>query len=219
MRNKIIISLIILLVVGVLSTIFINLYMVVSTKKMILNIDDVKDLNNIDAILVLGCKAYSDRPSEMLEMRLLKSLEVYNVLGTKLLLSGDHGRINYDEVNIMKDYLVSMGIVEKDIFLDHAGFSTYDSIYRAKYVFNARKIVIVTQKYHLPRALYLAKCLGIDAVGICADDIPYKGIMLKNEIREILSRDKNFFKGIIKPKSKYVGDVISLKGDGSITNG
>ena len=107
----------------------------------------------------------------------------------------------------------------KDIFLDHAGVNTYDSLYRAKYIFEAKKIVIVTQKYHMYRALYLANKLDLDAVGIVADDIPQKMIMLKNEIREILSRDKNFFKGIIKPKSKYLGEIIPLNQDGIVTSG
>lgn len=219
MKKKILLTVIVIILLGCLGTAFINTYMINTSKNQIIDISDVSSQKNVDAILVLGCKAYSDGPSAMLENRLLKAKEVYNILTTKLLLSGDHGKEKYDEVNVMREYLLSEDIPSSDIFLDHAGFSTYDSIYRAKYVFGVKKMIIVTQEYHLYRALYLAKCLGIEAIGIKALDIPYKGIMLKNEIREIISRDKNFFKGLFKPKSKYVGEPISLMQDGEITNG
>lgn len=193
--------------------------MIYGMKDKIVNISDINNYSDFDAILVLGCKVNSNSPSIMLENRLLKANEIYNKLHTKLLLSGDHGKNDYDEVNVMRDYLLKEGVLSSDVFQDHAGFSTYDSIYRAKYIFNAKKVIIVTQEYHLYRALYLAKCLDLEAVGIVADDVPYKGIMVKNEIREILSRDKNFFKGIIKPKSKYLGEIIPLNQDGNVTNG
>jgi len=198
-------------------TLFINIYMKTSTKNQIVNIDNLN--NNYDAIVILGCKVNGNMPSLMLTKRLEKGLEVYNKLHIKVLLTGDHGKADYDEVNVMRDYLINSNIDSKDIFLDHAGFNTYDSIYRAKYIFGAKKVVIVTQKYHMYRALYLANQLDIKAVGIVADDIPQKGIMLKNRIREVLSRDKNFFKGIIKPKSKYLGEKINLNQDGNVTIG
>ncbi len=200
-------------------TFLINNYMIKTVENRIVNINDISNYHDIDAILVLGCKAYSDGPSLMLSYRLDKGEEIYQLLNTKLILSGDHGTEKYDEVNVMRDYILEKGIDRKDIFLDHAGFTTYDSIYRAKYVFNAKKIVIVTQKYHLYRALYIAHALNIDAIGVEANEIPYKSIMLKNEIREIFSRDKNFIKCILKPKSKYLGEMISLEEDGAITNG
>ena len=172
-------------------------------------------IDNIDAILVLGCKVYPDRPSMMLENRLNKAIEVYNEFNTKLLLSGDHGTKEYDEIKIMSNYMIEKNIPKEDLFVDHAGFNTYDSIYRAKYIFNAKKIVIITQKYHMYRALYIANKLELDAVGIVADDVPYKSIMFKNNIREILARDKNYFKVLIKPESKYLGESIDLTGKGN----
>lgn len=217
-KKIIIISLIIILFVC-LVTMFINIYMIISTKKQIVDINNIDNYNNVDAIIVLGCKAEENGPSLMLANRLNKGVEVYNKLNTKIILTGDHGTNEYDEVNTMRDYILTFDIPKEDIFLDHAGFNTYDSIYRAKYIFEAKKIIIVTQKYHMYRALYIANSLDIEAVGIVADDIPQKGIMLKNEIREILSRDKNFFLGIFKPKSKYLGEIIPLTGDGSVTNG
>ena len=219
MKKKLLKTFIYLFIIGCLLTLFINIYMIKSTEKQIVNIDNLNEIANVDAVLVLGCRVYSDGPSLMLVKRLERGIEVYQKLNTKLLLSGDHGTKKYDEVNTMRDYVLDSGINSKDIFLDHAGFSTYDSIYRAKYVFEAKKIVIVTQKYHIYRALYLANQLDLEAVGVISDDIPQKGVMIKNEIREILSRDKNYFKGIIKPKSKYVGEVISLNQDGNVTKG
>ena len=195
----------------------INLYMVKKEESKIISLDELKD--DYDAILVLGCKVENGGPSVMLSKRLDKGIEVYNKIGSKLLLSGDHGENEYDEVNIMRDYILESNIDSKDIFLDHAGFSTYDSIYRAKNVFGAKKIVIVTQRFHLYRALYIAEKLGLEAVGIKAEDVPYQSVMIRNELREVLSRDKNFIKVIIQPESKYVGDPISLDGDGNITEG
>ncbi len=209
----------IFVVVIIIVTVFINLYMVNSTEKQIISINDLDEIKDIDAIIVLGCRVNGNSPSLMLLNRLNKGIEVYNKIHTKLILTGDHGQKDYDEVNVMRDYILDSNIDSKDIFLDHAGFNTYDSIYRAKYIFGAKKVVIVTQKYHMYRALYLANQLDIKAVGIVADDIPQKGIMLKNRIREVLSRDKNFFKGIIKPKSKYLGEKINLNQDGNVTIG
>ena len=215
--KKIIKIIIIIAITIVVASFFINIYMIESTKDMIINVDDKRNIKDVDAIVVLGCKAYDDYPSLMLQYRLNKGIEVYNELNSKLLLTGDHGKKDYDEVNVMKKYVLSSGIDENDIFLDHAGFNTYDSLYRVKEVFNAKKIVIITQKYHLYRALYIAHALNLEAYGIIADDIPYKSIMLKNEIREVLSRDKNFFKVIFKPKSKYLGEKINLDDSGVIT--
>ena len=192
----------------------INLYMVKKEESKIISLDELKD--DYDAILVLGCKVENGGPSVMLSKRLDKGIDVYNKIGSKLLLSGDHGEKEYDEVNVMRDYILESNIDSKDIFLDHAGFSTYDSIYRAKNVFGAKKIVIVTQRFHLYRALYIAEKLGLEAVGIKAEDVPYQSVMIRNELREVLSRDKNFIKVIIQPESKYVGDPISLDGDGNI---
>ena len=202
-----------------LGTLFINIHMINSTKNQIVDINDLNGITDVDAIIILGCKVNGDSPSLMLTKRLEKGVEVYDTIHTKIILTGDHSKTDYDEVNVMKDYLNDSGIDSKDIFLDHAGINTYDSIYRAKHVFLAKKVVIITQEYHMFRALYLANKLDIEAVGVVANDIPQKGIMLKNEIREVLSRDKNFFKALIKPKSKYLGDTIPLNQDGIVTSG
>lgn len=172
-----------------------------------------------DCILVLGAGVYSDgSPSPMLQDRLEGGIELYRSgAAPKLLMSGDHSREDYDEVNSMKGYAMDKGVPDQDIFMDHAGFSTYDSLYRARDVFQARKIVIVTQKYHLYRALYIAKSLGLEAVGVNSDPRAYVG-QLYREGRECLARAKDFIQCIRLPEPTFLGDAIPVSGDGRATN-
>ena len=207
--------LVMIVVVGVI-ILSINLYVKILTKNQIVN--DCLDLADIDCIIILGAGIWGDKPSPMLEDRLLEGINLYqNGVSDKILMSGDHGRDEYDEVNIMKKYAIEKGISSENIFMDHAGFSTYESIYRAKEIFQAKKVVIVTQKYHLYRALYIAKRLGLDAYGVGADPRQYRGAF-NREIREIIARDKDFIKCIFKPKPTYLGKVIPINGNGDETN-
>lgn len=211
----IILSLILLSIVGILT---VNFYVVLSTKSRIISIDEAKDLTDVDCILVLGAGVYGNKPRPMLEDRILTGIELYNNgVAKKIIMSGDHGQEDYDEVNVMKSYAVDEGINSSDIFMDHAGFSTYDSIYRLKEIFEVDKVVIVTQEYHLYRALYIAKELEIEAYGVSANLRDYPG-QFKREVREILARDKDLVKVIFKPSSTYVGETIPVTGDGNITN-
>ena len=219
LRKKFIISLIILICLGLFISTTINFVVISKSDYKILNYDDAVKLEDVDAIIILGCKVNGDEPSMMLRFRLDKGIDLYKDMNTKLLLSGDHGQKEYDEVNVMRDYVLEHEIDIHDVFLDHAGFSTYDSIYRAKEVFGIKKVIVVTQRYHLYRSLYIATELGIEAYGVAADDIPYPMINKKNEIREFLARNKDFVKMMFKPSSKYVGEPIDIKGDGNITLG
>ena len=187
-------------ILGLILTIGINSYMILSTKNKIIELDNI---NNVDAILLLGCKVEGDIPSLMLKKRLDKTIDVYSKVKTKVIISGDSTRNDYDEVGVMYNYLRD-SIPEEDLILDKEGVNTYNSLYKAKNTYGFNKIVIITQEYHMYRALYLANKLDIDSYGIIASDIPQKLIMLKNRIREIFARDKNFFKGIIKPSIGYV---------------
>lgn len=211
----IILSLILLSIVGILT---VNFCVVLSTKSRIISIDEAKDLTDVDCILVLGAGVYGNKPRPMLEDRILTGIELYNNgVAKKIIMSGDHGQEDYDEVNVMKSYAIDEGINSSDIFMDHAGFSTYDSIYRLKEIFEVDKVVIVTQEYHLYRALYIAKELEIEAYGVSANLRDYPG-QFKREVREILARDKDLVKVIFKPSSTYVGETIPVTGDGNITN-
>ena len=196
----------------------INLYIILSTKRQIIKEEDYKKLSDIDCIIILGAGIVEDKPSHMLEDRLSEGIKLYqNNISDKIIMSGDHGREEYDEVNVMKNYAIQKGIPSENIFMDHAGFSTYESIYRARDIFKAKKVVIVTQKYHLYRALYIANQLGIEAYGVGADPRQYVGKIYR-EIREILARNKDFIKCIFKPEPTYLGETIPVNGNGDITN-
>jgi len=196
----------------------VNGFVKASTKDRILNPADAGQLCT-DCILVLGAGVRPGGiPSPMLQDRLLQGIGLYQTgISDRLLMSGDHGQKSYDEVNTMKLYAVSRGIPSRDIFMDHAGFSTYESLYRAKAIFQADRIMIVTQRYHLYRALYIAKALGLEAWGVPSDPRIYSGQTYR-EIREIMGRFKDFLVVIFRPSPTYLGDPIPLSGDGDITN-
>ncbi|AFM40036.1 uncharacterized membrane protein [Desulfosporosinus acidiphilus SJ4] len=181
----------------------------------------VNDIPSVDAILVLGAYVAPDgTPSPMLGDRLSEGYELYEQgKAPKLLVSGDHGRKNYDEVNAMKTYLMNKGIPGRNIFMDHAGFSTYESIYRAKDIFEVRKVIIVTQEYHLMRAVFLARAMGLEAYGVASDKHNYGEVMAYYNLREIAARNKDFlWAKVFKPKPTYLGDTIPVFGDGDATN-
>lgn len=215
--KKIIKYLIILILVIIIIILSVNLYVISSTKMNIKTIEELKN-EDIDCIIVLGAGVKGDNPSPMLEDRLLTGIDLYTEnISNKIIVSGDHGKEYYDEVNVMKKYLIDKEIPSEDIFMDHAGFSTYDSIYRAKEIFRAKKVVIVTQDYHLYRALYIAKELDLDAYGVIANRREYHS-QLQRDIREIAARIKDFIMCIFKPESKYLGEIIPVSGSGDITN-
>lgn len=208
----------IVLLIGI-AAVSLSVYMVKATEKSIFTADTFQSDEKADCILILGAGVKDGKPKPMLRDRLLTGIELYKSgAAEKIIMSGDHGRADYDEVNVMRAFALEQGVRAEDIFLDHAGFSTYDSVYRAKNIFGAENIIIVSQKYHLYRALYIAKKLDVKAAGVSADLNPYGG-QLKRDIREIIAMDKDFFKCIIKPEAEIMGDKIPLDGDGSITLG
>ena len=208
----------IIIIITVVIGIAINLYVKLSTKKQIIKENEYEKLSDIDCIIILGAGIWGDKPSPMLEDRLLEGIKLYqNNVSNKIIMSGDHGRKEYNEVKIMKEYAIEKGIPSENIFMDHAGFSTYDSIYRAKDIFQAKKVIIVTQKYHLYRALYIANKLGLEAYGVNADPRQYAGATYR-EIREILARNKDFIKCVFKPSPTYLGASIPVSGNGDMTN-
>lgn len=210
--------LLVIVIFGVSIILSINLYVISSVQNKIISLYDAKNLNDVDCVLVLGAGLKNGGPSDMLQERLDKGIELYNEnQNLVLLMSGDHARKNYDEVNVMKRYAVLNNVPTSKVFMDHAGLSTYDSLKRAKDIFGVKRIVIVTQKYHLSRALYIAESLGIEAYGIDATIKRYPGQDYR-EFREVLARNKDFVKSIIKPDASIMGDKISLEGDANKTN-
>ena len=222
-RKRIIITAIaVLIVIGVVgvATIFgINAYVKGSVTDRIVTSEQADEIEDVDCILVLGCLVKDNGvPSDMLHDRLTRGVELYDLgAAPKLLMSGDHGRTNYDEVAAMKQFAITAGVASSDVFMDHAGFSTYESIVRAKEIFQADKIIIVTQGYHLYRALYVAQQLGMEAYGVSSDYRNYLGQSAR-DLREVLARVKDFGSCIFQPAPTYGGNVIPISGDGDQTN-
>ena len=225
MKNKkmvlIILSIILVacIMIGLLILLGLNAYVRGIGGAKIITPEEAINLDDVDCIIVLGCLVKDDGvPSDMLSDRLKRGIDLYKRgASSKIIMSGDHGEKDYDEVNTMKQVAIDAKIPSKDVFMDHAGFSTYESIYRAKEIFEADKIIIVTQEYHLYRALYIAEKLGIDAYGVNADYHTYRGQTMR-DIREIFARCKDFVNVIFKPAPTYLGDKIPVSGNGDMTN-
>lgn len=214
--KKLIIAVICIGIVCSAAILGINFYVIKSSEKYILTMDNAGD--GYDCVLVLGCGVWGDTPSHMLEDRLLVGIEICkNGASEKLLMSGDHGREEYDEVNVMKKFATDRGLASEDVFMDHAGFSTYESMYRARDIFKAKKVLIVTQEYHLYRAIFDARRLGLDAYGVTSDLRDYGGQIFR-DIREILARNKDMIYTTVKPEPTYLGEAIPVQGDGNATN-
>ena len=217
-KRKILKILLVLSALAVAGVIAVNLAVVLGTSGSIVSAEKL-DVPDADCILVLGAGVREDgTPSQMLTDRLLVGIALYEqAAAPKLLMSGDHGSADYDEVNTMKRFAVGAGVAADDIFMDHAGFSTYESMIRARNVFGVRRVIIVTQEYHLYRALWLAKQLGLEAVGVPADLRTYLGQSAR-DAREIAARVKDFFAGYIQPAPTYPGEYIGITGSGSVTD-
>lgn len=215
---KIFIVLVIIGIVGICAAFGISEFVKSSVSDRLITPEAAAELSDIDCIIVLGCRVNGGTPSPMLSDRLTRGVELYDMSAApKLLMSGDHGRVSYDEVNAMKQFAIDKGVPSEDVFMDHAGFSTYETMYRAKEVFAAKRVIIVTQKYHLYRAVYIAEQLGLEAYGVDSDLQSYIKQPYYNA-REILARDKDFVKVIFKPKPTYLGEVIPISGSGDLTN-
>lgn len=176
---------------------------------------EVGDLPRAQTVLVLGAAVWRNgRMSDVFHDRAAVALDVYRQgLVKKILVSGDHSRGDYDEVNIAKNFFLKNGVPGDDIFVDYAGFDTYDSIYRAKSIFQVESMIVSTQEFHLPRAMYLAQRLGIEASGIKADLRSYN-LGFYNVLRENAARAKAFWDISANTGPKFLGDPIPITGSG-----
>lgn len=212
-----------LLLTGLALILLMNLTVIIGGADRIVSSEKVAETAEegaqYDCVMILGCGVYDDgTPTPMLKDRLDKGIELYRAgLAAKLLLSGDHGTVGYNEVAGMYAYAVAAGIPDEDIFLDHAGFTTYESVCRAKEVFGVNNILVVTQGYHLYRAMFYCRCLHLEGYGVKAEYYPYSGELYRQG-REILSRVKAFAYGIIQPEPTYLGDPIDISGSGTVTH-
>lgn len=206
-------------IVAVVSFTAINLYILQTARADCHTIENFGPDDSVDAIIVLGAAMYNSGPSLMLRDRLEAAISLYDAgVSERILVSGDHGRNDYNEVEGMRTYLLAAGIPDEHIFMDHAGFDTYSSMYRAKNVFMIKTAVISTQEFHLSRAVYLARRLGLDASGVICDQHDYL-FMGRNEIRESLARVKAWLQAeLFHSKPRYLGDVIDIRGSGLNTH-
>lgn len=216
-KKRIMIAMLVVALLAI-TPLIINKYIMNSTNPYIIN-EIAMEAIKADCILVLGAGLKPDgTPNHMLKDRLDQGIALYKAgAAPKLLLSGDNGQERYDEVNAMKDYVLNEGVPSVDIFLDHAGFSTYESMYRAKAIFEVKKTIIITQRYHQYRSLYLARGFGIEAYGVVSEPRIYYGQSYR-EIREILARNKDFFMIIFKPEPTFLGDIIPINGSGLLSH-
>ena len=180
-----------------------NGIVVVEGNRRIISPERAARLEDVDCILILGCRVYSNEPSVMLHDRVMQGVELYTIgASDTLFMTGDSRDRYYDETGTMSRLAQENGVPEKNIVTDRYGLSTYDSIYRAAKLYGYKKIIIVTQKYHLYRALYIAKQFGIEAYGVASDSREYKNQIFR-DIREIAARSKDFAYCIFKPEPEY----------------
>ena len=200
-----------LMVTLVIVLTIINLYILSKTHKFIST--DIANVPSCYTVLVLGANVHSDgAPSQVLADRLDVAEELYKQgKAKKILLTGDHGRKDYDEVNHMRYYLQAKNIPDSVIFTDHAGFDTYNSMCRAKDIFGVDSVIIVTQKFHLNRALYIANAKKLHAFGITADRHKYPALTYL-KFREMFANVKAFFEVLFNTNPVYGGDKIPIKG-------
>lgn len=196
----------------------INAYIVLSAQSSLYT--EFSEVPAKQAALVLGAQVRGNTASAILSDRLETAAELYREKKVqKILVSGDHGSKYYDEVDVMRKNLLAEGIPAQDIFMDHAGFDTYDSVYRAKEIFGVESVIIVSQTFHLPRALFIADALGVDAVGMSANRQEYRwSTIIRNNARESLARIKALGDILRNAKPLTMGDSIPITGDGTVTN-
>jgi SanA protein len=168
--------------------------------------------------IVLGAKVNkSGSPSDILKDRIDVAIDLYkNHKIKRFLLTGDHGTSGYDEVNNMKDYLIKNGIDTENIFLDHAGFDTYSSMVRAKEVFQVTDAIIITQQFHLSRAVYIARSKGLNAYGVTSDKRYYRS-MEYLKFREMIANVKALYEIIINKSPRFLGKQIPITGDSKLS--
>ncbi len=202
-----------------LLTVFINVYMILYSMPYITkNFEDVREKYTV---IVPGAMVYRNNVSHVVRDRLEGASElVQGGKVKKVLISGDHGTKYYDEVNTMRKFMQSNYRTDGDIiFMDHAGFSTYETMYRARDIFCVKDCVVVTQKFHLPRAVYIGRKLGLDVSGYVAKEItPFR---TKTKVlwfvREYFARLKSFFLVMFEVPPTYLGDKIPVTGDSRLS--
>lgn len=168
---------------------------------------DVRDAPNMPVAIVFG--AGIGTPVLADRVKTAVSLHKCGKVHT-LLMTGDNGHTNYDEPEAMKSLAIAAGIPRQDIVCDYAGFRTYDSLYRARSIFDVQKAILVTQGFHLPRAMFIAKNLGLSVVGVDATLRSYGAEQYWYDLREIIASEYAWFDVITQRKPKFLGKKEAL---------
>lgn len=171
-----------------------------------------------DAVVVLGASVYADgRPSDILADRLEVAVDLYREGAARaIIVSGDNRSSHYNESDAMKAFCVDAGVPSEDVYVDRGGVGTYESMYRARNVFGAERIVVATQAYHLYRAMFAADCLGMEAWGVACDKGAYDNQQAYS-VREILARTKDFYAALLRVPVDTFGETVSLGDSGDLT--
>ena len=167
--------------------------------------------------IILGAGIRNNKPSKYLKDRLDAGISLYqNHKVEKILLSGDNGRDEYDELTVMKLYCYEHGVDTTKIYIDYAGFDSYSTLYRAKHIFKVDTAILVSQDYHLNRCVYLGNALGIKSYGFNANTGVYRGYKYYS-LREKLSITKSTFDVLRNRKPKYLGTPVNINGPSNYT--
>ena len=211
-------------VLAALAVLVPNFIMVLGQRSNLRTVDEVASQDGqtgYECIMVLGAAVLPDgTPSPMLQERLDTGIELYKRgVAPKLLMSGDNtsDRETYDEVWNMKAYAVAAGVPSEDVFCDHAGLCTYDSAYRLYHVFGVQKAVVVSQRYHLYRALYDTASFSIQAVGVPCDREGHD-VRAVYYLRELAARTSDFIKVLTRQNATYLSEPVSLDQSGDVTS-
>ncbi len=192
--KRLLIPFVVLTVLGAICILGINYYVIFSQNQNILTVDEASQLDSVEYVLVLGCGVFGDEPSDMLEDRLLRALEVVEKLPqAKLVLSGNNSGEEYNEVGVMKQFCIDQDFPVDRIITDDDGFSTGESVTNLEKNLSPEKVIIITQKYHLYRALHIASRYDIEAYGVASNQRRYK-MQIYYSLREVAARNKDFAK-------------------------
>lgn len=194
-----------------------NAWAVGTTKDLVVTPEEAQG-HDADCIIVLGAAVTPEEvPSGILEDRLDEAIALYFAgAAPKIIMSGNQ-ELGYDEPSVMKEYAVSRGVPSEDVFCDYAGYTTYETMYRARYVFGVQRPIVVTQTYHLYRALYSANGLGMTALGVPSDFHEYDG-QSYYDVREVGARTKDFFQVLFKTPASEMDAPVSIDGDGDVSD-
>lgn len=200
-----------LAIIGLIAVVTVNYWVKSSTETKIYY--SIKKLPKNDVGIIFGAGINGDQPSKYLKDRLDAGIMLWKAKRiNKILLSGDNGRDEYDELTVMKNYCYNQGVDTTKIFVDYAGFDTYSTMYRAKHIFKIKKATLISQEYHLNRAVYIGNKLEIKSVGFSANNGEYLGYKYVT-FREYLSIFKSFFDVLRNREPRFLGGEININGE------